>query len=574
MKRLIVKKLIIVSQNEKKARVIEFDEKLNIITSFNANKTTDNRTGKSLVIKSIYYALGAKLKKYTANWTQLKIDTIITFVYDGTEYELFRSKERFILKSNNDIKYFSSIGELKEFYVDFFNFHLRIPPKKGGTKPAYAYPGAIFMPFYIDQDNGWSGTWDSFGDIFNAQWKSESLLYHIGVRNKEYYDLTYEKLKLTKEQKEFLDQLKAIDNLVSSHTKKYKDYLDISLTTDDFLEEIKTLTNELNAQLNIKNKVKENIVQCYNDIHELEETYKTTEAVYNELQNDAKYIEENLSDEEIICPTCGIIHKNNIQNRFHIYSDIEECKKIIQSYYKKRAEIETKLNSQSKLLNELDGYIDDINYILNKKREDISFNEVILSEGSKSILEDMKEERNYLQNKNISLQEELNTINAAQRKITKNANEITKDYLFRLSKALRLINVNDIAEKDLNKFKPSFSSGGNDLPCAIMAQVFTLYREAAKHSKTVCPPIVMDAVLQQEPSDAQAKRILDYLLTQQPDDSQLIISTTTFKGNVIDGKVISLTDQYSLLRLSDFKNEKDIIDYYENLLVKFLQKND
>lgn len=60
MKRLILKKLVIISQKNEEARTIEFDDRLTVITGDNPSGETINRTGKSLVMKSIYYSLGAK----------------------------------------------------------------------------------------------------------------------------------------------------------------------------------------------------------------------------------------------------------------------------------------------------------------------------------------------------------------------------------------------------------------------------------------------------------------------------------------------------------------------------------
>ena len=65
--------------------------------------------------------------------------------------------------------------------IELFNFYLKMPIKKEDENSVYAYPGAIFMPFYIDQDKGWSGSWDSFADVFTGKWKQEILLYHMVI---------------------------------------------------------------------------------------------------------------------------------------------------------------------------------------------------------------------------------------------------------------------------------------------------------------------------------------------------------------------------------------------------------
>lgn len=574
MKRLILKKLVIISQKNEEARIVEFDDKLTVITGDNLDGETINRTGKSLVMKSIYYSLGAKLKKYTTNWNSLQISTIVTFLYDSIKYELYRDRNSFVLRTDDTIKFFASISELKKFYVDFFEFYLKMPIKKDDENSVYAYPGAIFMPFYIDQDKGWSGSWDSFGDVFTGKWKPEILLYHMGVRTREYYDLLDEKIELEKQQTENKRQLRTYEAVIKNHTEKYRDYLDLNLNTENFTDDILSLTSELNAQLIKKNEIKDELVRCFNEMKELEEVYSSAELVYNELLADADFVESELIEEEIICPICGTVHKNSVENKFHLYSEIEECEKVIQDYFIEREKIEKKIGKQSQKLEELSDYIEKINEILNHKRDNVSFKEIVVAEGAKSIFNDMQKEQKELQNRYIFIEERLSNITKEQTAISKKGTYIIKDYLTRLSVALQTLNVTDIDSKDLKVFKASFSSGGNDLPCAILAQVFTLYSVAAKHSETVCTPIVMDAIFQQEPAKAKINMIWDYVTNYQPADSQLILSTTSIHDRKINGKVISYTKEKGLLNREDYQKEEDnIIEYREVLLSELKKRN-
>ncbi|MDO5292755.1 MAG: hypothetical protein Q4F05_08395 [bacterium] len=574
MKRLILKKLVIISQKNEEARTITFDDTLTVITGDNPEGDTINRTGKSVVMKSIYHALGAKLKKYTTNWNSLQISTIITFTYNGDLYELYRDRDSFLLKYGEEIKFFPSISELKKFYVEFFEFYLKMPIKKDDENAVYAYPGAIFMPFYIDQDKGWSGSWDSFGDVFSGSWKSEILLYHMGVRTKEYYDLLDSKIEYDREQKDNKRQLKTYEAVIKKHTEKYKDYLDINLNTEDFADDILSLTDELNAQLVKKNEIKDELIKCFNEMKELEEVYSSAELVYDELLADADFVENELTEKEIVCPICGTVHQNNVENKFHLYSEVEQCEKVIQDYFVQKEKIEKKIQQQSEVLKESSDYIEKINEILNRKRENVTFQEVVVAEGSKSILVDMQNEQKELRNRYTYVDEQLASITKRQSAISRKGTFITKDYLTRLSVALQSLNVTDIDSKDLKKFKPSFSSGGNDLPCAILAQIFAIYSAAVKHSKTVCAPIVMDAIFQQEPAEAKIDAIWDYVTKNQPVESQLILSTTSIHDRKIKGKVISFTKEKGLLQTEDYQKEKDNIAVYRGLLLEELKKRD
>lgn len=567
MKKLIINKLVIISEKDKKAKLIEFDNKLTVITGDNPDGVTINRTGKSVVMKSIYHSLGTQLNKYTSNWSNMKICTIIDFNYNNKNYALYRNQDRFILNSDGKVRRFNSISELRQFYVDFFDFHIRLKIQKSDENLVYAYPGAIFMPFYIDQDKGWSGSWDSFKDIFGSKWKTEVLLYHMGIRTPRYYDLLDEKIGIEWKQNENKRKEQTIDTVIKSHIDKYKNYLDINVDLDNFVDEIANFTNELNIQLTKRNQIKEELVSCFNEMREYDELYMVAQKVYNEMMQDVDYIEAEIQDDVIICPTCGTSHENSIQNRFNIYSEIEECEETMKSYFEKRNKIENKIKNETNKLDELEDYIEKINEILNKKRESVTFKEVVVAEGSRSILEDMRNELNEIKMDIANTGIRLKEITKEQTQITKQGKDIGDFYLENLRRNLKLLSVTDIYEKDLKKIKASFNSGGNDLPCAILAQVYAIYTVASKHSQTVNGPIVLDAIFQQEPAKDKITEIWDFTLNNQPKGSQLIISTTEMHGQKINGKVITLTEEKGLLNQQDYVSEQETINYYNNLIM-------
>ena len=72
MRRLILKKLIVISQSESKSLDVPFKAGLNIILG-------GNKTGKSSIIKSIFTAFGCECPKVESDWKQL-ISSYILFL--------------------------------------------------------------------------------------------------------------------------------------------------------------------------------------------------------------------------------------------------------------------------------------------------------------------------------------------------------------------------------------------------------------------------------------------------------------------------------------------------------------
>ncbi|TKJ00915.1 hypothetical protein FC695_20400, partial [Bacillus cereus] len=77
MNRLTLKKLIVISESEKKSKEIEFKEGLNIIIG-------KNKTGKSSLIKSIFFTFGCEVK-FEDEWKKL-IDKYLLYFQYGNEY--------------------------------------------------------------------------------------------------------------------------------------------------------------------------------------------------------------------------------------------------------------------------------------------------------------------------------------------------------------------------------------------------------------------------------------------------------------------------------------------------------
>ena len=78
--KMIFKELFLFSPSEKKAKRITFDKGINVITS-NQEDGTDR--GKSVVMRSLYYALGAE-SYFETKWdVKNKVTILHLFIDDG-----------------------------------------------------------------------------------------------------------------------------------------------------------------------------------------------------------------------------------------------------------------------------------------------------------------------------------------------------------------------------------------------------------------------------------------------------------------------------------------------------------
>jgi predicted ATPase len=90
MKSLKLQRLLISSDLEKSARIVQFNERKTVILG-------ENDTGKSCLIKSIYAAFGADAYKTNDNWDALKTNLLVEFTVNDVPYRVMRSGSFFAL---------------------------------------------------------------------------------------------------------------------------------------------------------------------------------------------------------------------------------------------------------------------------------------------------------------------------------------------------------------------------------------------------------------------------------------------------------------------------------------------
>ena len=91
MTKLIFRKLYIFSSPERKAKVIAFAEGSTLVTS-DALVGTDR--GKSVILRSLYHAMGADAK-FTDMWEDKKKSYILMFSVGEADYYIYRSDRLF-----------------------------------------------------------------------------------------------------------------------------------------------------------------------------------------------------------------------------------------------------------------------------------------------------------------------------------------------------------------------------------------------------------------------------------------------------------------------------------------------
>src|SRR5271156_3550240 len=163
MKSLVFEEVLILSKTEKAARRETFDPKINLLLG-------ENDVGKSTLIKSLYRTLGADvLGVQNAKWKNARPVYCVRILLAGQRYLIIRDERYFGVFDANDnlIGKYSGISGAKgisRFINPLLDFRIELERSEDG-KLGVAGPAFYFLPFYVDQDEGWTKSWASFGGL-------------------------------------------------------------------------------------------------------------------------------------------------------------------------------------------------------------------------------------------------------------------------------------------------------------------------------------------------------------------------------------------------------------------------
>lgn len=322
MKRLIITKLIVISQSESRSLEVPFSEGLNIIYG-------GNKTGKSSIIKSIFTAFGCECKRVEKDWKNLISSYLLFFKYGHELFCIVRQGRKFqiFVKNNDD---YSCITETQVFHeysnclMDLFGVNMPCVSNKGES--FNITPPLLFRFQYIDQDEGWSKIADSFDKIgYIKDWKKNTNKYVCGYLSDKYYMLQAKKIKLTMDKEEKKKELNYNQGFVSR----------ISTTITQFenaksIEEITSRIEELLAQSEELRKklfaIKAQMAVFENDIYINQHKLNMVHLSIEETEKDIEFA--MTQESELICPTCGAKYTNGITEQLNISSDYAHCEKL------------------------------------------------------------------------------------------------------------------------------------------------------------------------------------------------------------------------------------------------------
>lgn len=563
MAQLKFTQIIIVSKENKSSNLFRFSPTKNLITA------DDNGCGKSTLIKSILWTFGCE-PIFDNNWKSQNISCLLNFEINGKPHQIYRESNSIYYTDGEKKQKFSKItGEYAKFFGKLVGFSpLFINRKEDVETPP---PVFYFLPFYINQDIGWTDTWNGFTKQslaqFHSSWKNSLVKFFSGYTTPEYFQIEEQIIQLKKEEeqsKEKVEKLNSIETIIQENLPSHNFSFDES-ELDDIENELQQLDELLRQEAEWAKQLSEYKSNKYF----LKSQSEYIQKAILSLEEDYLFATEYLEN-EVKCPTCGIFHNNSIFNRASILADkqkmIKEKSHLDNMIAQQQIEIQA-INSKSKEIRDKIKYIH-IKYQLQNESFDNyligmtprlinkSFLKIKIQENN--IIADNKKNQYELKNKKES--------------IVKNRRKSIDGYFYEIMHQIKNdLNIHSLnletVKTPLNYNKLSKSGGGSaDKTRVILAYRLAIYKLIDHLQSTTIAPLLIDTPNQHEQDKSNYNSIINYLSEKINNNLQIFLCA--MPNEILDNykksaHIIHL-DKNKILSENDYTKHNQIINEFLN----------
>ena len=562
MKEMYFDNILIADIVEKTAHFHKFEKGFNVVTS------QDNHVGKSSLLKSLYFAMGAEVD-FDNVWNKNTKLYVVEFYIDEIKFSMARWQKAFaFFRETELILTTKSVSrDLARKFEKIFSFAVYMANKKT-NKIELAPPAFTFMPYYIDQDKGWSGLYESFSNIdqYKKSDRIKSLYYHLGIYTRSTVELMAKRDTL----KDKIEQLKEEEE--KSRITIESLYAEIqNLLPADSIEELEKNLIIPKEQISLlvsrigetRNKIQSLETALYQHEHQLEVIQE-----YRKIKNGVSVREDR--DKIHICPKCGysfdeeiysIVRSNyNLQNEDYMYKQIEQIISSIASELEKYKE--NYVNLMDELKQQEQAY---------DEKQD-SYEVYLRQRGLQDSVRHFTEqlgENVYEQEKH---RKKIKEIDKELRKLP-NKKEVEENYIenVRLN-IIKLDAWNSAYEGNIKLLKPIKAQGTLENKI-ILAQMIGLFQTMQYfRTNTILFPLVVDSPRAKEASHTSSKDILK-LIFEMDNLPQVILATMDYSDFENEmkrrAKVTVLFEKRKLLNGDTYREYQSEIEELQELLSSF-----
>ena len=551
MSRMTIKSLLIADYENEKANKFVFSDSANLIVS------STNGEGKSSLVKSIYYALGANLKSFPKGWNADNFIFQLEVFIDGNEFLIKRHNKVISVLDNNEVKLFENFAEYYLWFQEKLKMRLELV-NKSSDKASLASVEALFSPMYIDQDKAWDGklfkdSFESLGRYKSNDFPKNVFDYYLGISDSQIVDKESKK-------NEYLRQLELVNGRIDQVQSVYKTYRTKNKITETVPKDFKDLQKELDFYItetdkfSIKitdktgelSKEKINLDILNQDLEELKKLSSKIQERFSEIRHECVYCHSILTRQQSLTRLELEDNELAIKSRIDsISQQIMKSKRIVQEKEEAIKHLQEQFNQYHERLTELRQLSDIDEYV----------NQNVLSELKKLEIQETSEKSNL----DKLIGDITKEIRMLKKELNQRAKTIEGEYEALKNELSILIGSTGITDKKFRNFDKLEGSGTNLNKDLLV--IFLVYMNLVDSKSITSLPFAIDSFVKNETDKKVLKKMFDAINAKFLSlKSQTFFSIIRDNLKYVDSKVNRVNIESPLLKREYYSDlSKEII---------------
>lgn len=558
MTSLRISEILLVSQVERRSRRVRFDDRRTIVIG-------KNDTGKSVLLKSIYHTFGAEPARVHPRWLKAEPTAVVSFSVDGADYRILRRDRHFALFSGNDDligRYDGVTNGIGPALAELTGFGLKLVDRQGQsiTPP----PAFQFLPFYVDQDASWTQNWSSFAQLAQfAKWKRNVVEYHLGIRDNRYYELLGERESARRAQQDLKGQLELLRSL-RRESQRRLGAVEFSLDLEAFRGEIDDLIAECEALQRVEESLKQRLSEQSSRKLDLEQQIGAISSSLLELERDRQFATSNLSEEEVECPTCGAHYENAFAERFAIAQDESRLREFLVDLQNDLADVSEMIAATRGEFSNQRSEASKVRGVLRARQQGVTLESILEQRGRQEFHSALRARIDGLyrdiRDSDERLQRIQREVSEGEAEARKRRQDVGGAYERRMRRYADALNVDTLDEKTFASPLSKVRDTGSDVPRALMAYYYSVLHIMRDRAPAAFAPIVIDSPNQQAQDPENLQVFLEFIVREQPKDSQLVLGVEDAYEVDLGGTWVHLEEKLQLLQDESFAQDADEVN--------------
>lgn len=544
MNNFYFREMLLVSFRERKARRVVFHPRVTVVRG-------ENETGKSSLLKSLFFGLGATPARMHPSWLRGEVRILIKFDVGQQSYSVLRHGDAFALFDANNrlLGHFRSVtDELAPFLSEIFNFGLRLPDRERRFRPLP--PAYLFLPFYMDQDASWTSGWSAFKNLQQfANWKKGVVEYHAGIRGNKYYEAQAVKLDAEVALSKVTRKREGLSQVYDSLRDRF-DAAQFDVNFAGYQQEVEELLMECEKL----RKLQEGYKARLSEMRASRDVVKSQLDITNHAREEARLDHDYAAHagDEVQCPTCGAGYENSFAERFSIAMDEDRCADLALRLVSELSDLDNEIAQELRDAQSISEKVEEVERLLARREGEIALGDLIRQAGKRELRDVMSLDLAALESEEQRFDAAIQRYSDEMRRQDSRDQRKQINTFFDELMGTFLIELDALSVNRLKRVDSSVNATGSELPRALLAYQVAFFHILRRYGSAASGPLVVDSPLQQDQDERHAERIFRFLGRRCPEGTQLIVGTVDTAGVDLGGDEIVLDRKYSLLREEDF----------------------